>query len=170
VGRARSRLSDTCAIGGEQSPVDLKGAIKAEIHAPVLSWKPQAFKVVNNGHTIQANAAPGSFASSENRKFELKQFHFHTPSEHAIQGKRAQMEAHFVHAEDSGELLVLGVLMEPSSKKVRNKAFAALMAAAPETEGDAELKGRSMPCHSCPKNVSSFATRARSQRPPARNW
>ena len=129
-----------CAIGGEQSPVDLKGTIKADIHAPILSWKPQAFKLVNNGHTIQANAAPGSFATSENREFELKQFHFHTPSEHAVQGKRAQMEAHFVHAEDGGELLVLGVLLEPGSKNIKNKAFAALMAAAPETEGEAELK------------------------------
>jgi carbonic anhydrase len=159
----------TCAIGGEQSPVDLKGAIKAEIHAPVLSWKPQAYKVVNNGHTIQANAAPGSFAASENRKFELKQFHFHTPSEHAIQGRHAQMEAHFVHAEDGGELLVLGVLMEPSSKKVRNKAFAALMAAAPETEGDAELKAPLDAVSLLPKK-RQFATRARSRRPPARKW
>jgi carbonic anhydrase len=112
-----------CAIGGEQSPVDLKGTIKADIHAPILSWKPQAFKIVNNGHTIQANAAPGSFATSENREFELKQFHFHTPSEHAVQGKCAQMEAHFVHADDGGELLVLGVLLEPGSKNIKNKGF-----------------------------------------------
>ena len=129
-----------CAIGGEQSPVDLTGAIKADIHAPTLSWKPQAFKVVNNGHTIQANVTPGSFATSENRKFELKQFHFHTPSEHAIQGKRAQMEAHFVHAEEGGELLVLGALLEAGSQSAKNMAFTALMATAPKKEGEAELK------------------------------
>ncbi|HEY8136329.1 MAG TPA: hypothetical protein VIF61_00720 [Methylocystis sp.] len=64
--------NEACAFGGEQSPVDLTGAIKANIRAPALSWKPQAFSVVNNGHTIQANAAPGSFATSENGKFELK--------------------------------------------------------------------------------------------------
>ena len=82
-----------CAFGG-QLPVDLTGAINAKIRAPNLSWKPQAFTVVNNGHTIQVNAAPGSFATSENGKFELKQFDFHTPSEQAIDGKREPMEAH----------------------------------------------------------------------------
>ena len=50
--------NEACAFGGEQSPVDLTGAINAKIRAPTLSWKPQAFTVVNNGHTIQANAAP----------------------------------------------------------------------------------------------------------------
>jgi len=126
-----------CGIGGEQSPVDLTGAIKADIQAPALAWKPQAFKVANNGHTIQADVAPGSFATAENRKFELRQFHFHTPSEHAVDGKRAAMEAHFVHAEEGGDLLVLGALMKVGGG---NKAFAALMAAAPEKEGEAELK------------------------------
>lgn len=128
-----------CAIGGEQSPIDLTGAIKADIHAPALTWRPQAFKIVNNGHTIQAEVAQGSFATWENRKFELKQFHFHTPSEHAVQGKRAQMEAHFVHA-DGGELLVLGAFLEARSKSARNKVFTSLMTAAPEKEGEAKLK------------------------------
>jgi carbonic anhydrase len=128
-----------CSIGGEQSPVDLTGAIKANIQAPILSWKPQTFKVANNGHTIQANAAPGSFATSENGKFELKQFHFHTPSEHAVKGKRAAMEAHFVHADEKGELFVLGAFLQAGAK-TKNKAFAALMEAAPQKEGEAELK------------------------------
>jgi carbonic anhydrase len=129
-----------CSIGGEQSPVDLTEAIKANIQPPLLSWKPQAFKVANNGHTIQANATPGSFATSENKKFELKQFHFHTPSEHAVSGKRAAMETHFVHADEKGELLVLGALLQAGGKKSKNDAFAALMAAAPQKEGEAELK------------------------------
>ena len=127
-----------CALGGEQSPVNLVGAIKADIHAPTLSWKPQAFKIVNNGHTIQANAAPGGFATADNRKFEFKQFHFHTPSEHAVDGRRAAMEAHFVHAEAGGELLVLGAMLEPGAKN--NEAFASVMAAAPRAEGEAEPK------------------------------
>ena len=136
---ARIRPIEACAFGGEQSPVDLTGAIKAKIRAPALSWKPQAFTVVNNGHTIQADAAPGSFATSENGKFELKQFHFHTPSEHAIDGKREAMEAHFVHAKEGGDLLVLGVLMRAGGA---NKVFSAIMAAAPRTKGEATLKKR----------------------------
>ena len=84
----------TCSIGGEQSPIDLAGAVRAEIEPPAVSWRAQAFSVVNNGHTIQANASPGGFAASAGRKYELQQFHFHAPSEHTLDGGRSAMEAH----------------------------------------------------------------------------
>jgi carbonic anhydrase len=135
---AHDAAAQACAIGAEQSPIDLTGAVKAEIQAPKLSWKPQAFEIVNNGHTIQANAAPGGFATTDGRKYELKQFHFHTPSEHAIGGERRAMEAHFVHAGTDGDLLVLGALMIGGAP---NKAFSAIMDVAPKEEGGAALKG-----------------------------
>ena len=85
-----------CSIGGEQSPINLTGGVRAEIEPPAVSWRAEAFSVVNNGHTIQANASPGGFATSAGRKYELQQFHFHAPSEHTLDGKRSAMEAHFV--------------------------------------------------------------------------
>ncbi|MGA8171677.1 MAG: carbonic anhydrase family protein [Methylocystis sp.] len=134
---AHDSTNQACAIGGEQSPVDLTGAIKADIHAPALSWRSRPLKLANNGHTIQANVEPGSFATADNRAFEFKQFHFHTPSEHTVDGKRAAMEAHFVHAGAGGELLVLGALMQAGGS---NDVFSTLMKAAPPTEGEVELK------------------------------
>jgi carbonic anhydrase len=122
-----------CSIGGEQSPIDLTGAVRAEIEPPAVSWQAQAFGVVNNGHTIQANASPGGVARSAGRKYELQQFHFHTPSEHALDGKRAAMEAHFVHAGESGKLMVIGVFLEAGGQDA-NPTFSALMAAAPKSE------------------------------------
>jgi hypothetical protein len=35
-----------CSIGGEQSPIDLTGAVRAAIEPPALSWQPQAFSIV----------------------------------------------------------------------------------------------------------------------------
>jgi carbonic anhydrase len=122
-----------CAIGSQQSPIDLTGAIKAELQNLVFDWKPQAFKIANNGHTIQANAAPGSALTLDGQTFALKQFHFHTPAEHALNGKRTSMEAHFVHADESGRLAVIGMLMVAGKA---NPAFTAVMANAPKTEGE----------------------------------
>src|SRR5437868_14252538 len=87
-----------CAVGAEQSPIDLAGALQASIDTIKLDWKPQPFKVSNNGHTIQLAAAPGSTLSIGKESYDLVQFHFHTPSEHALGGKRTAMEAHFVQA------------------------------------------------------------------------
>jgi carbonic anhydrase len=134
---ASDPAAEACASGAEQSPIDLTGAVKAEIDAPVLSWKPQAFEIVNNGHAIQANAAPGAYATLGRRRYALQEIHFHTPSEHAIEGQRSAMEAQFLHASENGELLAIAVLMIAGAP---NKAFSAIMDAAPKEEGKATAK------------------------------
>ena len=126
----------TCAVGSEQSPVDISGAVKAELAPLALDWRPQAFKVVNNGHTIQANAQAGSAATLGTERFALAQFHFHTPSEHALAGGRTEMEAHFVHASENGRLAVVGVLLKAGAP---HPGFARLIAAAPKSEGEVIL-------------------------------
>ncbi len=126
-----------CSIGGAQSPIDLSGAIPAKIEHLSLDWKPQAFAVQNNGHTIQADASPGSFAVIGKDRYELKQFHFHTSSERALGGVRAAMEAHFVHVlEGGGGLAVAGAFLNSGGA---NAALSQIMQIAPTKEGAAML-------------------------------
>lgn len=126
-----------CAVGSQQSPVDLSGAVPASLDAVKIAWKPQAWRVVNNGHTFQCDAAPGAGGMTIGEEsYALLQFHFHTPSEHALAGKRTAMEAHFVHRHASGRLAVVGVLMVAGKA---HPGFAAVMATAPKTEGGADL-------------------------------
>jgi carbonic anhydrase len=159
-----------CALGTQQSPIDLTGAVKAQIQPLIFNWKPQAFSVVNNGHTIQANVAPGSTLTLDGQRYELKQFHFHTPSEHTINGKRFQMEAHFVHADASGLLAVVGVLMRPG--KV-NPAFKAIMAAAPTKAGKPLISTQLDPNQFLPKDRALFRYEGSLTTPPCAetvNW
>ena len=125
----------TCALGTQQSPIDLEAAIPAAQSALTLAWSAQPFKVVNNGHTIQADAlSAANTVDLGGKVYQLVQFHFHAPSEHAVGGERTAMEAHFVHARPEGGLAVVGVFMKAGKA---NDAFAAVMAAAPKTEGAA---------------------------------
>jgi carbonic anhydrase len=125
-----------CGFGSEQSPIDLTDSIKATLDPLKFDWKPQAFKIVNNGHTIQANATPGSTLTIGKEAYNLLQFHFHAPSEHAVNGRRFAMEVHFVNAAPDGRLAAVGVFMQPGRK---NAAFAAIIQAAPRTEGEKTL-------------------------------
>jgi carbonic anhydrase len=128
----------TCQVGSQQSPIDLDASVATELHPVNPEWKPEMFKVVNNGHTIQADApAAASSVTLGNTRYELRQFHFHAPSEHALGGQRTAMEAHFVHAAPTGGLAVIGVFMTAGKK---NDAFATVMAAAPKAEGATMLK------------------------------
>lgn len=126
----------TCIPDREQSPVALQKAVKADIQSPTLQWRRQACKIKNDGHTIQAVVGDGNVSRMDGRVFRLKQFHFHAPSEHTIEGKRSDMEVHFVHEGDDKDLMVVGALIRPGRK---NEALATIMAAAPTTKQQSRL-------------------------------
>ena len=104
-----------CSLGFQQSPIDLAKATPAQPGTIGVAYQPTSLRIVNNGHTIQCNTDPGSTANIDGRDFNLLQFHFHHPSEHAMDGKRFDMEAHFVHVGADGTLAVLGVFIEPGA-------------------------------------------------------
>lgn len=105
-----SKAYEACALGSQQSPVNLEGGVGGGDRNPLsLSWAAQPFKVGHNGHTIQADAlTPANTLLLDRRPCELKQFQFHGPSEHALRGQHTVMEAHFVHADAKGSLAVVG--------------------------------------------------------------
>ena len=53
-----------------------------------------------------------NFIDVDGNEFEVINIHFHSESEHAIGGELLDMEMHIVHANESGGLSVLGVLIE----------------------------------------------------------
>lgn len=101
-----------CA-GRNQSPVDIRRAISAELAPIAPSYQPGGQEFVNNGHSVQVNYAPGSHLDIDGIRFELKQFHFHSPSENLVDGTSYALENHLVHADEDGNLLVLALLYEP---------------------------------------------------------
>lgn len=106
----------TCKKGQSQSPVNFETRSTGGHSAPraklLFSYNAPAREIVNNGHTIQVNMHEGSNVAIEGKRYDLKQFHFHSPSEHTIDGKHLDMVAHFVHADANGNLAVVGVLFK----------------------------------------------------------
>jgi carbonic anhydrase len=101
-----------CKLGRNQSPIDIRGAKAADLPAIKFDYKPSPLKVIDNGHTIQVNYAPGSSIEVGGMRYELVQFHFHKPSEERIGGKSHAMVAHFVHKSPEGKLAVVAVLLD----------------------------------------------------------
>ena len=102
----------TCKTGRSQSPVNIVGAQSAVLPVIQFEYKPSALHIINNGHTIEINYAPGSFIRVGDKRYELKQFHFHHPSEETIKGKRFPIELHLVHSDAKGNFAVVSVLLE----------------------------------------------------------
>ncbi|RYF64337.1 MAG: carbonic anhydrase family protein [Comamonadaceae bacterium] len=107
---------EACARGAAQSPIDIRKTVKEALPALEFQYAAGAPTLVNNGHTVQVNMPAGSKLVVDGKSMELLQFHFHTPSEEAIGGKRAAMVAHFVHKAEDGGLGVVAVLIQPGKK------------------------------------------------------
>jgi carbonic anhydrase len=102
-----------CETGRNQSPIDVKGSINADL--PPIKFKYTMMSptdILNNGHTVQVDLWSGGEIIVDGLTFTLKQFHFHTPSENTIKGKRFPFEMHLVHLNDKNEIAVVAIMFE----------------------------------------------------------
>jgi carbonic anhydrase len=125
----------------EQTPVDLVGATRSELLGVEPMFQPMPLTILNNGHTIQVNCAPGSRTMIDGQAYSLVQFHFHHPSEHLLSGRAFDLELHFVHKSDAGQLAVLGVFFQPGAM---NTALQPIWDAMPAEAGPEQTKSTSI--------------------------
>jgi carbonic anhydrase len=105
-----------CKAGRRQSPIDIRDTEKADLPAIRFAYEPSPLRIVDNGHTIMVTYGPGSSIRVGGVQYQLKQFHFHRPSEHSIHGRTYPMEVHLVHADEAGRLAVVAVLLEQGTE------------------------------------------------------
>lgn len=114
-----------CKTGASQSPIDIvtkKAELDRSLGLLAFEYKaPLPLQIWNNGHTVQVQNSVSESVKIAGGEWKLVQFHMHSPSEHAIDGKLLDLELHLVHASDKGELSVVGLLFR---KGKENKALA----------------------------------------------
>jgi carbonic anhydrase len=105
-----------------QSPIDLRERdITFVRRLPRIEFRyPQRTDVtlVNTGSpdefaTVRAEVPAGAaHITLRGVRWDLVQFHWHTPSEHEIEGRDTPLEMHLVHTRDDGRILVIAVFMK----------------------------------------------------------
>ena len=123
-----------CKLGQVQSPIDIpdEKARKGDLAPLLFNYKPSPLKIIDNGHSIQVNYAPGSFLNWEGKRYELVQFHFHKPGEEKIDGKGHDMDAHLVHQGPNAKLIVLAIQLDAGKE---NRLIKALWDNLPKEKG-----------------------------------
>jgi len=127
-----SKEFSACSEGHEQSPIDISGAARGRLDKIEFHYAPTGLEILNNGHTVQVNYEEGSYIKVDGVRYDLLQFHFHTPSEHTVNAKSYDMEMHLVHKSRSGGLAVVSLLVE---KGRENPAFRVVWSNLPERAG-----------------------------------
>ncbi|MEA5098175.1 MAG: carbonic anhydrase family protein [Burkholderiaceae bacterium] len=107
-----------CKSGKAQSPIDIAGTVPADLEAIKFDYRATPLKLIDNGHTIQANYGKGSSITVNGKRYDLIQVHFHQPSEEKVDGQAYPMDAHLVHKSQDGELAVVAVLMKEGKENL----------------------------------------------------
>ncbi|KAJ8768649.1 hypothetical protein K2173_023553 [Erythroxylum novogranatense] len=103
-----------CSHGSMQSPIDLlnqRVQIVSHLGRLNRSYKPSNGTLRNRGHDIMLNWEGGAGSMHINgTDYVLQQCHWHSPSEHTINGRRFALEAHMVHESSDGKVAVVGIM------------------------------------------------------------
>ncbi|XP_058075634.1 alpha carbonic anhydrase 7-like [Magnolia sinica] len=103
-----------CGNGDMQSPIDLLNE-KVEVvhHLGRLKrrYKPSNASLVNRGHDIMLKWEYGAGSLFVNgMEYVLRQCHWHSPSEHTVDGQRYNLEVHMVHESLDKKIAVVGIM------------------------------------------------------------
>lgn len=131
-----------CASGKTQSPINITSSFKVADHSSLkFFYRPTRAALKNNGHTLQSDISPGLYFERDGVKFEMLQFHFHSPSEHKVEGVGSPLEVHFVHKDAQGNLGVIGFMIDEGTE---NSVFAPIWSALPAKSGNIQSAGQNI--------------------------
>lgn len=126
-----------CKTGKNQSPINIEATATAKPKIE-FSYGYTPLKIINNSHTVEIVYEPGSQIKIEGETYKLQQFHFHSPSEHHLDGKTYPMEVHLVHKSSDGQFAVIGVFMKEGKE---NEFIKSLWPHAPKKKQENLISG-----------------------------
>ena len=142
-----------------QSPVTIRtGKVAAHHGSPLLlRYEPSELAVENTGHVVEVPIPADAQDTLQigGDRFDLVQYHFHAPSEHAVNGRLADVEAHFVHMNAQGGTAVVGVFYRRGPEP--NAVLDTILLSAPATAGERHTRVK-------PARLSCSITSAESAR------
>lgn len=122
-----------CETGQQQSPINFQTVTPSDRDMPIdFHYRDSILKWGFDGHTLRGEVGPGSYITLEKKRYQLLQFHFHTPSEHTVHGEAYPAELHLVHRNSTGKLAVVGLLIKDGDT---NDAMQELIEKIPRTAG-----------------------------------
>lgn len=105
----------TCSNGTMQSPIDLLDQRVQIVTKPerlTRNYKAANATLKNRGHDMMMkwNLGEAGFIEINGTQYFLQQCHWHSPSEHTVNGHKFDLELHLVHQSNiTGQLVVVGV-------------------------------------------------------------
>jgi carbonic anhydrase len=122
-----------CGSGTRQSPIDISVPDDEDFFGWQFSYESSGLNVHNDGKTVKMPIEFGSSITINDTEYALSEIHFHTTSEHTINGVSFPGEIHFVHESGDGDVAYVAVFIQTGEE---NKALNEILAELPTTPGE----------------------------------
>ncbi len=158
-------MSEACPKSNEQqSPINIKDTVYAELGPDRLSidWTEDVHGDIELGdHGWKVVFASDSRQSIKlaKKRFYLREFHFHHPSEHWVNGKQYSMEMHLVHRSvDDDSIAVIGVFLELGEASGKQKILVSKVSENPVdgSDGVIETDASTNPRDYLPSDIEAY--------------
>jgi len=119
-------LSDeyaTCANGRQQSPIDIAGYDNSDSTPISFDYSGLIQSINDDGRFVHVGFGPANTLSVGQLTYALQSAHFHSPSEHLLDGESFAAEMHLIHTDPDGNLAVVGLLFRLGPPSPVAKAF-----------------------------------------------
>ncbi|CAL5387429.1 unnamed protein product [Camellia sinensis] len=124
-----SPLYTTCSNGKAQSPIDIvKNKVVRNKNLKPLrrEYYPANATLVNHGYNVGVVFGNAGVLILNGKNYSLLQMHWHSPSEHKVNGVTFDVELHLVHMASDGSLAVIAILYkigdaDPIIAKIQSK-------------------------------------------------
>lgn len=100
-----------CAKGYKQSPINIQRTVSSPFPLG-FNYRNGDFRVEREKFTIKLIPLKNNSIIVQGNVYQLIQLHFHTPSEHLINGKQSDLEIHLVHEDVNQSIVVIGILVK----------------------------------------------------------
>lgn len=99
-----------------QSPVDITGVDAVDfdefLEIDYDGESPESIERTPTNFELVYEEGNNNLVTLDEENFEVDNFHFHSESEHTVNGENSDLEMHIVNENESGGLTVLGILIE----------------------------------------------------------
>ncbi len=121
--------------GSAQSPINITNAVdNSSLDSLSFDYGTTTVEIENNGHTVEFVCEAGSTVTVGGKSYPFKQFHYHSHSEHQLDGEHLPLEIHFVHQESStSDAIVVGAFFAEGAE---NELFTAFLSDFPKKKED----------------------------------
>jgi carbonic anhydrase len=135
-----------CKTGSMQSPINIvskSAEVDRSLELIEFGYGTLPLEVFNDGHLVRFGNSSAGAMNADGATWKLLSAELHSPSEHAIDGKYADLEMQLVHANDAGAMAIVAVLFD---KGKSNAALEPLFEAMPDdvTAQPVKIEGKAL--------------------------